>query len=87
MRGQIRHALITAAGFHSHGHAATAKPEISQLGDRHLMLSQHVVTDHAKLRLAVSDVDGHVTVANQQSPGSTANGWNHQLTIVGIQHR
>jgi len=47
-------------------------------------LHRYPGTDHAELRLAVSDIDRHVTVAHQQSPGSTANGWNHQLTVIGV---
>ena len=57
------------------------------MGDGHLMLTQHVVTHHAELSLAVGHVDGHITVSDQQRSGPAAEGWHHQLTVVRVQHR
>ena len=69
---QIRSPGVTTALLNRHGHPATAKAQVHQLGDGELMLLEYVVTHHPQLSLAVGHVSGHITVANQQGPGAPA---------------
>jgi hypothetical protein len=77
---------VTTALLNRHGHSATAKAKIHQLGDWELMFFEHVVSHHAQLGLAVGHVSGHITITNKQGPGTSAGGGNHQLTIVLVEN-
>ena len=87
MGWKVRRPAVTAAFLDGDGHPATSELEVNKLGDRHLVLSEHVVADNTELGLAVGDINRHIPIANEQSPGSAAAGRHHQLAVVRVKNR
>ena len=83
---QIRRPFVPTAGLNGHSHAATTETQVHELGHRQLVFTQHVVTDHTELGLAVSHVGGHIAIAHEQGSGAATGGGEHQLAVVLVQH-